>query len=89
MGDYDEKSWNDDFWSAGFEPMSLVVIISLVRGFYYPHRKLEGISKLSVAIPQDIDPLDAPDWIVRMFPSWEINNVDIVSPQQALEFFDE
>ena len=78
MGDYDEKKYDNDYQNYGF-----VVIISLIRYIG------SGVSKLSVAIPQDIDPLDAPDWIVRMFPSWEINNVHMVSPQQALEFFDE
>ena len=78
MNEYD---FDNDYWKN--DGMSFVVIISLIRYIG------SGVSKLSVAIPQDIDPLDAPDWIVRMFPSWEINNVHMVSPQQALEFFDE
>ena len=78
MGEYDYEKYSD--LESG---MSFVVIISLIRYIG------SGVSKLSVAIPQDIDPPDAPNWIVRMFPSWEINDVHMVSPQQALEFFDE
>ena len=41
-----------------------------------------GVSNLSVCMPQDIDPFDAPTWIAINFPNWEIDGISLVSPKE-------
>ncbi len=57
--------------------LNLYIVFKLVRAL--PEQL--GLSKLSVSVPQNIDPFDAPDWVVKMFPSWTIDGIEIVTPE--------
>jgi hypothetical protein len=56
--------------------LNLAVVFKLVRVL----REQKGISRLTVSMPQNIDPFDAPIWIAQMFPNWTIDGIEIVSP---------
>ena len=57
--------------------LNLAVVFKLVRVL----REQKGISRLTVSLPQTIDPFDAPIWLAETFPNWTIDGIEIVSPK--------